>query len=72
MSHINKQAEQESLDLVFESSHSARRSRRSNKECLQLLVSSKLEEGDFRAVKLACSDDSLAPVNSFTDGVKIN
>ena len=34
VSHINKQAEQESLDLVFESSHSARRSPRSNKESL--------------------------------------
>ena len=52
VSRIIKQAEQGSFDLDFESSHSAHRSPRSNKESLRHLISSKLEEG---ILEEACS-----------------
>ena len=68
-SSVNKQiADEASLSPTCRPHRSARQSSQSNSpEVLSRKISQKLEEGDFSgAVRLACSEDSLAPVNDTT------
>ena len=63
---INKQLQEEADPPPSARSHN-RGSHISQEDSLAARVSVKLEEGDFKgAVRLACSDDTLAPMNEAT------